>query len=90
MEEYENQLNSIKNSLDSDSTNREQTFPVRTILGWFGVSRRGAKISNKIRSELKKYELNYFYIKNINTFFRNTEFYPEFSLLNIYSQIFIF
>lgn len=58
MEEYENQLNSIKNSLDSiDSTDREQTFPVRTILGWFGVSRRGAKISNKIRSELKKYEL---------------------------------
>ena len=58
MKEYEKQLSTIKNALDSkELTNKEQAFSVRNILGWFGASRRGAKIINKIRTELKKYEL---------------------------------
>ncbi|WP_308111827.1 CBS domain-containing protein [Neisseria subflava] len=58
MKEYENQFIAIKDALNSkEPTNKKQVFPLRNVLEWFGASRRGAKITHKIRYELGKYEL---------------------------------
>ena len=58
MKEYENQFIAIKDALNSkEPTNKKQVFPLRNVLEWFEASRRGAKITHKIRYELGKYEL---------------------------------